>query len=80
MNELIYKPEDKVGHPNLEFEDEMKLLETNVEVCQDNEDLQKINYLKEKLYTKPFDKADITLIAQFKDRYLKKPNTADPVA
>lgn len=78
MNELIYKPEDKVDRPNPEFEADLKLLETFVEVGENNEDLKNINYLKEKLYSKKFDKADLALITQFKDRYLKKPNNADP--
>jgi hypothetical protein len=71
MEELIYKPEKPSGHPNYELEEEFKSIEMLIERGENEDDIKNMYYLKDKILKKKFDKKDIALFKQFKDRYIK---------
>lgn len=69
MEELIYRPEDPGGHPNIEMEEDLKSIEMLIEMGNNEDDLKNLYKLKDKLFKKKFNAADIALLKQFKDRY-----------
>lgn len=71
MNELIYKPEELIGHPNSGLEEDMRSIVMLIEMGNNEEDLKTIYRLKDKILIKKFDVTDSAIFNQLKDRYIK---------
>jgi hypothetical protein len=71
MDEAIFNnPINIIEHPNLEFEETIKSLQSVIEIGNNNDDFTSLNHLNDKQFVEKFDIKDIDLFNQLKEKYL----------